>query len=564
MKKILLTICFAVISLSMFAVKATTAAITVIQSDGTPITVYLHGDEDFSWYTDAQGNLLERNGNDFTRISMSKEAFFAKARSLRSSNMAKRIGIGTRTPAYFPHVGSPKALVILVQFPDSSATDSTSHFTSSDPKKTFNDYLNGKGKLTNYGMMENRNYGSVYQYFNDMSGGLFTPQFDVVGPYTMSHLSSYYGKDKSSSYHDINLREMVAEACDSANKYVDFSQYDNNGDGTVDLVYIIYAGYSQSNGAPNDAIWPQAFSLNSGSYDGKKIGFCGVNNELNYSPGYPDKAPYKRINGIGLFCHEFSHTLGLPDLYSGLAVDNQEMEYWDLMDGGEYTDNGYTPTPYTPWEKEVMGWTTLKSLADDSIKVSLSPDSALKIESDTKQYVILQNMQNEGWASKMLGHGLLVYRIDYGTRTAVNMSDMPNATSGKPGITVIPADGLLISSYNVDKGKYKFSEYIESQAGDPFPGSQNVDSLLQFTLNDGVVINKPLYKITEETSGDVTFYYLKKPSSNVSTGINGVSVLPQNPDNRIFTIDGRFAGTDASILPRGIYIINHKKIVVGI
>ena len=291
MKKILLTICFAIVSLGVFAVKAITSPITIIQSDGTPITVFLHGDEDFSWYTDAKGNILERHGNDFTKIAMSKEEFFAKARLARSKNMVRRIPIGTRTPAYFPHVGSPKALVILVQFPDSSATDSTSHFTSSDPKKTFNDYLNAKGELTNYGMMENRNYGSVYQYFNDMSGGLFTPQFDVVGPYTMSHLSSYYGKDKSSSYHDINLREMVAEACDSANKYVDFSQYDNNGDGTVDLVYIIYAGYSQSNGAPDDAIWPQAFSLNSGSYDGKKIGFCGVNNELNYSPGYLSKAP---------------------------------------------------------------------------------------------------------------------------------------------------------------------------------------------------------------------------------------------------------------------------------
>lgn len=306
-------------------------------------------------------------------------------------------------------------------------------------------------------------------------------------------------------------------------------------------------------------------SLNYGNYNGMKIGFCGVNNELNYYPGYKLKsAPYKRVNGIGLFCHEFSHTLGLPDLYSNLAVDNQEMEYWDLMDAGEYTDNGYTPTPYTPWEKEVMGWTSIDTLADDSVKVTMKPDDALKINSTTSQYVILQNLQKQGWASKMLGHGLLVYRIDYGTRKAVNMFDMPNTTAGKPAVTIIPADSLLISSYNVEKGLYNNNQYIDSQAGDPFPGSQNVDSLLQFTLNDGVVINKPLFKITEEASGDISFYYLKRPSTGTSTGVNAINVVPDYADNRIFTIDGRFVGTDMSVLPKGVYIINHKKIVVGI
>lgn len=111
---------------------------------------------------------------------------------------------------------------------------------------------------------------------------------------------------------------------------------------------------------------------------------------------------------------------------------------------------------------------------------------------------------------------------------------------------------------------YTNQQYFDSQAGDPFPGSQNVDSLLQFTLNDGVVINKPLYKITEEASGDIYFYYLKRPSTGTSTGVNAINVVPDYADSRIFTIDGRFVGTDMSVLPKGVYIINHKKIVVGI
>lgn len=559
MKKILLTFCLVLMAVSSYAVKANPSAITIIQSDGTPLTVYLHGDEDFNWYSDAQGNILVRNGNDFEGISMSKAAFFEKARLMRNKNRMRRIGIGSTTPSYFPHTGSPKAVVILVQFPQASDTDSVATFSVADPQKTFNDYLNCTDTLVNYGNNESRNYGSVWKYFSDMSNSQFTPQFDVVGPYTVSQPESYYGQN-SSSRNDVNIAQLVKEACNLADDDVDFSQYDSDGDGNVDLVYIIYAGYSESNGAPAETIWPQSSVASGITVDGKNVRRYGVNNELNYYPGYPKTAPYRRVNGIGLFCHEFSHTLGLPDLYSGLAVNNQEMEYWDLMDGGEYTDNGFTPTPYTPWEKEVMGWTSLSTLSDDSTKVTLQPDSALKItDASTSQYVILHNIQNTGWSSKLLGHGMLVYRIDY-PYTTVNISDRPNSTSGEPAVTIIPADSLLISSYNVGDGKeYTSRQYFMSHYGDPFPGSENVDSLLSFNLNDDVVLNKPLYNITENSStGVITFEYLKK----IVTSISSISKADDETSKKIYTLDGRYVGTDISSLPKGIYIVGHKKVVL--
>lgn len=134
------------------------------------------------------------------------------------------------------------------------------------------------------------------------------------------------------------------------------------------------------------------------------------------------------------------------------------MEYWDVMDGGEYTDRGYTPTPYTPWEKEVMEWTTIPVLTDTA-QVSLADGEYYKIlpeDASSNEYVILYNSQSSGWQRGVskLGHGMLVFRVDYSTsngtpRTSVNLGDYPNNTAGKPGITLIPADSLLMNYYRV-------------------------------------------------------------------------------------------------------------------
>lgn len=575
-------LCISFVATTAWGAKAISTPLTVTQSDGTTITVFLHGDENFSWYTDTQGNILEREGNDFYKMNITHDEFFANAKASIRKSRARRANIGTTTPAYFPHMGSPKALVILVDFQKKDENDSTAYFTVTDPKKTFEQYLNGEGRHQNFGYREDRNYGSVKQYFNDMSNGQFTPKFDIVGPYRVSKPASYYGENKSGS-KDINFSELIREACQLAHDNgTDFSQYDADGDGNVDLVYIIYAGYGENSGAQDWTIWPKSGTGSYGTYDGKNVRRYGVNNELNYNPNKKLAFPWRRINGIGLFCHEFSHTLGLPDLYSELPIDNQEMEYWSLMDGGEYTDNSYTPTPYTPWEKSVMGWTTLNALSDtEPSQVTLQNDEAVKIQGPTEEnYLILHNTQYEGWRSGnskqgigLFGHGMLVYRINY-QRTKVNLGDYPNAMSGKPQVTVIPADGLLISSYRViETGEqisenkiYDQTQYIQSMSSDPFPGTQNIDRLTDemnlpnffWGFDASQKINRPIYNIKDE-NGVITFDYLK----NISTHINDViTVTETDIDNRIYSIDGRYVGNNTDGLPKGLYIRNHKKFVL--
>ena len=580
MRRILLTICLVIMATSMWASRAYKHPRTVTQPDGTQLTVIAHGDEDLSWYTTTDGVLLVQEGDHFfvaqvaedgsllpTAIlahekdfrqkaeanavdHQSRELFAGNADKLKRRNLARRIGVGNATPPYFPHTGSPKSMVILIEFQDST-------FSVPNPRKTFNDYLNAEGPLTNEGFREDRNYGSVRQYFKDMSNGQFTPQFDIYGPVKLPKKLSYYGNDQGNN-KDVNFNAMLKDACTLMDDSLDFSQYDADNDGFVDLLYVIFAGYSQSVGGPSYTIWPKSGTTNFGTFDGKKISRYGLNNELNYTPSYRFSAPpYKRINGIGLFCHEFSHTLGLPDMYAtdnSAKIDNQCMEYWDLMDYGEYTDNGYTPTPYTPWEKEVMGWTELQELTEPAI-VTLDNQEARKItNSENDEYLILHNVQTTGWASRQLGHGMLVYRIDY-NHSNVNITDYPNNTAGKPGITVVAADNLLI---NGDNKSYTPLEHQQSHAGDPFPGANNVTQLLSVKMN-ATTIRKPIYDIVED-NGIITFKFLDQ---NLGTGIEDL-ILDNTNDTKlpIYGIDGRRMETSPKSLKKGLYIQAGRKFVV--
>ena len=618
MKKLVSTLCLLIVACATWAAKAYPGPITVTQNDGTQLTVMAYGDEDYHWFTTSDDVLLAHVGSDFfvARIeadgslaatkqlahepalrSAAEQQLILSQKPLRATFMAqamqtkdvrkqRRIGIGTTTPSYFPHMGTPRAMVILVQYSDMS-------FSMEDAYRSFNDYLNGEGALPDYGLREDRNYGSVCQFFSDMSEGLFRPQFDVFGPVTLSKSWSYYGANSGDSDQPGRIAELMKEACTAIDDSVDFSQYDADGDKNVDLVYVIYAGYSESMGAPSDYIWPKSGTLAGGTYDGVNVKRYGVNNELNYTPDYKfQEAPYKRINGIGLFCHEFSHTMGLPDLYPTTAearkVDNQSMEYWDVMDGGEYTDRGYTPTPYTPWEKEVMEWTTIPVLTDTA-QVSLADGEYYKIlpeDASSNEYVILYNSQSSGWQRGVskLGHGMLVFRVDYSTsngtpRPSVNLGDYPNNTPGKPGFSLIPADSLLMNYYRVSSSTspqsvdrpYSEREYQLSHAGDPYPGSSNVIRIDSMQLNR-TVINKPLYNIAEN-DGTITFDFLKdyiaadirqvvndKWTSDAVYDLQGriIATSPLDPQGRFRSV----AEKELRNLPKGIYIRNGKKYVV--
>lgn len=592
MKKILFLLIFALVATSSFASKANSLPAVVPQPDGTMLTVLLQGDENISWYTTTDGMLLVKRGNGYYVAQVKADGSLAASsllahgpamRGTEETNMmllqdktkfakysSKLLGQPGELPVtewtngvtrkmkirddstLFPHMGSPKALVILVEF-----TDTT--FTLPDPKASFNDYLNNEtGNIVDRGHGENRNAKGVKGYFKDMSFGQFTPQFDVVGPVKLSHPLRYYGAGND------YMSRLIPDACSAVNDSVDFSQYDSNGDGYVDLVYVIYAGHSESEaGNSTDDIWPKSGYSDLGTFDGKKVYRYGVNNELNGR----ETSKNKLINGIGLFCHEFSHTMGLPDIYAtsgapGYNKDNFGMEFWDLMDGGEYVHSGRFPTAYTSWEREVMGWMNVDTLTDTAHVVLRTIDSkgdsarSCKIVNPSvkNEAIYLQNIQNKGWNYYLPGHGLLVYRVSYASDD-VNFADNPNNGS-RPRIVCIPADGKLgaIADYADDSTP---DNYYADMAGDTYPGTSNVSSIASFTMYSGDALDRPILNIKEDGTL-VSFDYLGK---KIPSAINSVMVKDKATD-RIFSLNGMLMGTDKTRLPKGIYIINGKKIVL--
>lgn len=534
---------------------------------------------------DKNGNLMDMPTFDSPEVeNIARKRCGTFMESLSNSKNGQTRAVST-TPNYVPHEGTINIPVILVEFKDQK-------FSVNKPKEAFDQFFNGTTQ-TDLGNGNQYNYGSVSQYFQAMSSNTFKPTFKVFGPVTLDQNETYYGGSNDSGNDEKPnklIDDAIAKLKASGEAIKDATVFCKDGK-TVDCVYIIYAGVGQNIGGANTTVWAKTGSASGSTLAKKVIRWYSMASELS---GLKAKDNSIMIAGVGVTCHEFSHALGLPDIYpsvgtsSGYAKNNQNMEYWDLMDGGEYTYNGgYCPTPYTAWEKEQLGWPVDIQTLDENQSVTMPTSTeqggtAYKIvnPSNSHEYFLLENIQKKGWNTHQYAYGLMVYHVNEPSSGTIYMGTKLNDTEGYPGMAIVPADGLCASNdikdnhAKVEINGKNADKYIEQLRGDLFPGTfSSLETLNVTELSDEHYrpnwhwyksgnsgyekTNKALQNITyDTTTGTVAFNYVH----DTTTGIKGIEHMGA-ATKRIYTLDGRYVGQDFNALPHGIYIIGGRKIV---
>lgn len=546
MKRIsILALVCAVVSMA-WAVPARKTGVTVTQPDGSQIIVYQHGDEHFHWKTNEEGEWLKLGEDGFYRVT---EALSMEQIETKRMQSKKRV---THDEAYPLNV-APRGLVILVNFKDvtfgTEKSEMDSMLTAINYSRNYTYTYRGKTyKITSK--------GSARQYFYDSSNGQYNPHFDVVGPVTVKNNMSYYGQNDSNG-NDMYADQMVSEACKLADtKFdVDFTQYDNNNDGKVDFVFVIYAGFGEADGGAATTIWPHSWNLLSAGtrceVDTKIVDLYACGNELdNYS---------KKHTGIGTFCHEFSHVLGLPDLYVTSTATHSTMNEWDIMDYGPYNNEGNTPPAYSAYERFFMGWlqprlitkpenVKLKDLKTSNEALLISTNDQHNLignDPDPTTFYLVENRQQTGWDAHLPGHGMMLTKIQYSySRWYQNTV---NNSSSKMGVDLIEANG---KTSNQGKATDLFpagaSQYL-GIANHSIEGITETNGVIRFKYKGGVAGEEE----EEEEEEDETAI------ENVATCDNILA---------IYNILGqKQTTTNVEDLSRGTYIIitasGSKKIV---
>lgn len=573
MRKIFLLFAFVLVSATLLAVPARPFRFMASQPDGSRIALTPRGDERMHFFLtdDAQPVLCGTDGayyhatldavgqlspsrvlaHEKTDRDVLETGFLTRrgdVKQLLSGALQKarvfRPEVSTRATSATraSYLGTKRGLVILVQFPDCK-------FSLPDVQDHYQNVLNGDG-APRYDIPN-----SVNTYFYDQSNGQFDLEFDVVGPVTVSNNVSYYGSNDSWG-NDLNPEKMVEEAVRLASPQVNFSDYDWDGDGFADQIFVLYAGYNEAQGAPSYTIWPHSYYISAGGnrppvFNGVRIDAYACSSELSGKSGL-------RPDGIGTFCHEFSHCLGLPDLYDTDYSGGYGMYIWSLMDAGCYCGPNYlgeVPCNYTTYERWMCGWSDFTELDKGCTVTGMSalsdngPGYVIYNSAHKDEFYLLENRQQTGWDAYLPAHGLLIMHIDYNADAWQDNTVNDSRTHQR--FVVVAADNST-------------NQTISDATGDVYPGKTNNTALTDTSVpaarlfhnnTDGRrYLGHPIEQIAEDADGKISFVF---------DGGEGNAITGVRPDKETSSAVYSLQGIRQSKPNRpGIYIKNGRKVLV--
>lgn len=403
---------------------------------GQTVQVQLCGDEFLHFWEDKDGNRYSYDTSDGLKSAnmaqLRTRAQVMRQQACPDNIIKKSLLTGangstslTRASSY---MGKKRCLILLAQFSDKK-------FTMNDPKAFYNRVANEPG------FSEGNFKGSVADYFKAQSNGKFEMNFDVMGPYTLGE-QAYYGKNEGDQ-QDVNVQAMISGCLGkAASEGIDFSPYDWDGDGEMEMVFVVYAGRGEATGGDVNTIWPHKGRMTNPVKCGNKtLTNYACSNELSVS---------NEVDGIGTICHEFSHCFGYPDAYDVNYTGLYGMGTWDLMCQGNYNGNGFTPAGYTAYEKYAAGWITPIELKENTSVSGMKPlaeggDAYIfKNPNNSDEYYLIENRQKKGWDAGLAGSGIIINHIDYNLK-AWNYNipnSMMSGINDHERITLIPADNI--------------------------------------------------------------------------------------------------------------------------
>lgn len=546
--------------LSAGAVKAYPGLIKVTQPDGSTIQIRMMGDERFNFILSEDGYLLVNKDGGYYFAESDNEGqpvaspYLASPAASRSAevkkflgkinteslvdarqrkaamhprNAAKSVttraeeqtferghGMGIFPNHHYTSIGKNKALVILVEYKDV-------YFYLDDPFEYFNRLLNEPG------FSDNGATGSAIDYFRENSNGKFEPEFDVYGPVRLDKRMSYYGGNING--FDGHPEDMILDAIDKLDEEVDFSQYDTDGDGVIDNVFVFYAGLGEATSGVADTVWPHQFAISKAGkhklVDGVKVDKYACSNEWRPDTNLPD--------GVGTFIHEYSHVLGLPDLYTtSYNASAFTPGSWSILDQGSYNNKSRTPPAYSIFERNALKWMTPFEIAGEGeyeLPIITEDVGGVVCTSQNNEIFLFENRQQVRWDEYIPGHGMVVWHIHYVPE--VWDTNVVNDTARHQYVDMVEADNTQST------GDREF---------DTFPGLDEVTTFGPDTkpaLRDwnGYSLGLTLTDITETPDKRITF----KVSGN--NPYNAVSTITADKENVNYRLEGKevYATRDA-------------------
>lgn len=483
LKKVLLAFSFVVAGvMTAWAIPAHPRPMDVTQSDGSKLTVRLVGDEFYHRTMTTDGyTLLQRGNGDYVYAVESGSKLVAS--DMVAHNPSMRNASELRLVAKLQ-----KGLIDKAQAAQGKTLKASRDRVNASTRDTYDDFrgllvlINFNDRTFSYGadyfeaMMNQSNYtgfyrtdgsfvpctGSARDYFYDNSMGQFEPQFDIAGPVNVDY--------SCTSPNGTQVGDIFVAAINQLDPTINFSDYDRDGDGVVDMIYFVVAGYTANFSGNNGGyLWPHQYYMyyyTSQTYDGVYLGRYSCSGEIY---GWEDYG-YTDPDGMGTIVHEFTHALGLMDLYDTDYSQNGQSNDpadWDVMAGGCYMNNSRTPVGFSIWERYRLGFAEPQLISEMKPGYRLEPLNTSNTgywlaTANENEFFMLENRQKTGWDAYLPGHGLLITRVEYDQNIWWNNTINANA------------DHMYYELLRAGNG-------VGPNSNDPFPGTDHVTEINNLT-----------------------------------------------------------------------------------